>query len=92
MEAIKNIKTTICNNVTFSINSAKGYPELSWVDEQTERLRAYVKEGLDRMTESKLFTKDEVQHVANFAEQLIVRRSKSAHETLRELKRNAYKF
>ena len=92
MKAIENIKATICNNVTFSINSAKGYPELSWVDEQTERLRTYVKEGLDRMIESKLFTKDEIQEVANYAEQLIVLRSKCAYETLRELKRNAYKF
>lgn len=92
MKAIENIKATISENVTFSINTAKGYPELSCIEEQAERLRTYITDGLGRMTKSQLFTKEEIHEVANYAETLIILRSMYARQTLRELKRDAYKF
>ncbi len=92
MKAIENIKKSICNYVVFSINTEKGLPELSWIGEKSKEFREYAKEGLERMKQSDLFTEEELQDVANYAEEKIGSRARIAWEVLRELKRDAYKF
>lgn len=92
MKAIETIKKSINQNISYIINTSNGYPELSYVKEQTERFRAYIQEGIQKMIASELFTKDELQEIADFAEELIIRRANNALETLKALKREAYKF
>ena len=92
MKAIENIKKDIQNFVSFTVSTAKGYPELSSVDEQAKSYRAWVEAGVARMQKSGLFTDDELKDIASYAEDIIVKGASNAMATLRELKRDAYKF
>ncbi len=92
MKAIENIKKDIQKFVSFTVSSAQGYPELSSVDDQAKSYRAWAEAGVARMQKSGLFTNDELQDIASYAEDTITKSASNAMATLRELKRDAYKF
>lgn len=93
MKAIESIKASIAKTIVYNVSKdGELFPDLSYIREQTERFRNYVKGGIERMTASELFTGREVRKVANYANDLITQRAELAESTLRQIKREAYKF
>ena len=55
-------------------------------------LRERIEEGLDKMKMASVFTDSEINHVKNFAFDLIGARYRSAKETLTQNLRESFKF
>ena len=92
MEAIENIKNQISKKYTFIINTSEELPCLAWVFEIMSRYRKDAKEALARMSESCIFSSDEIQEVADFAERTIRDRGACALDILKEMKRERFIF
>lgn len=92
MNAIENIKNQISKKYHFTLNTARELPELSWIYEIMSRYRKDAKEALTRMADSCIFSADEIQEIADFAEQTIRERGACALDLLKEMKRERFIF
>jgi hypothetical protein len=93
MKAIKSIKAEIDKTIVFTLSKdGEPFSDPYYISEQTERFRDYVKNGIERMTVSELFSKREIRKVADFANKTIKQREKNAMELLLRIKRKNYKF
>lgn len=92
MNAIENIKCQISKKYQFMFNTAHELPELSWVYDLVSRYHKDAEEAIKRMKDSHLFTKEEMQDIANYAEQIITKRGMCARNILKEMKREQFIF
>lgn len=91
MKAIENIKAQISAKFVYTINKEE-LPELSWIYEKMQGFRNEANESLKRMEESGLFTKDELQEVADFAGMTIRDAASNAANFVKALKREQFIF
>ena len=92
MNAVENIKNQISKKYAFVINTSQELPELSWVLERMSKFRKNAREALTRMSDSCIFSADEIQEVADFAEQTIRERGAGALDLLKSMKRERFVF
>lgn len=91
MKAIESIKAQISAKFVYTINKEK-LPERSWVYDKMRDFQDEADESLKRMQESGLFTKDELQEVANFAVKTIRDGASNAANLVKALKREQFIF
>lgn len=91
MKAIENIKAQISAKFAYTINKNE-LPELSWIYEKMQNFRDEANESLEKMKKSGLFTKEELQEVADFASMTIRDAASNAANLVKSLKREQFIF